>query len=73
MGTKTTWISPPPKQCDLCRAAIRTVFVDGRMHRATTWAIMCIDCHAVHGVGLGTGKGQEYARQADGRFVKTKG
>jgi len=34
------------------------------------WANMCCDCHARCGEGVGTGKGQLYEKQTDGRWLK---
>lgn len=74
------YISPPPSVCDLARIlpgahddiAKKGEFVDGRTQMGS-WANMCLTCHRKHGVGLGTGKGQRYTRQADGRWLKTGG
>lgn len=41
-------------QCDFCD---RLAAVDGLMKRGQ-WAYMCEDHYSIHGVGLGTGKGQ---------------
>jgi len=35
------------------------IFIDGRT-KVGMWAIMCTDCHAEYGVGLGIGRGQAY-------------
>lgn len=58
-----------PKECDLCCAAITTKFVDGKTVIGS-WASMCITCHDRRGVGLGTGLGQRYEKQPDGRWAK---
>ena len=67
------YMGDAPKECNICAAPIRKEFVDG----ATTlgcWADMCPQCHKVYGRGLGTGRGQQYTKQAvDGRFMKTGG
>lgn len=59
MTQAKTWAGRPPAQCDLCHGDIAKAFVDGRTAMGP-WANMCIQCHAVHGVGLGLGKGQCY-------------
>jgi hypothetical protein len=74
------WMSPAPVACDLVGEmpgphddiVKAGEFVDGRTQMGP-WANMCITCHRRHGVGLGTGKGQRYTRQADGRWLKTGG
>lgn len=47
-------------------------FVDGKTRRGP-WANMCLRCFRIHGGGLGTGQGQEYKLQEDGRWLKTAG
>lgn len=68
------WVSPAPKKCVICNAPITKKFYDG----ATTsgpWACMCPSCFYLGpGLGkLGTGLGQEFTKQADGRWKKTGG
>lgn len=71
------WIGHAPTECDLCRKRIRNAFVDGMTYQGAIrglpggrWAIMCLPCHGKHGVGLGTGVGQQYEQQA---VVEEKG
>jgi hypothetical protein len=66
-----TWLGEV-KLCDICTKPIAVGFVDGRT-RMGPWACMCLMCHRSHGVGLGTGKGQQYQRNADGKFEKIAG
>ena len=63
------WVGHIPDQCDLCHRSITKVFVDGRTNFGP-WAIMDPQCHRASGQGLGTGRGQRYVRQLDGRFKK---
>lgn len=80
MAENQYWVSPAPKQCDLVgvvsgghdNIAVLGEFVDGRTMMGS-WANMCATCHRRFGVGLGTGKGQRYERQFDGRWLKTEG
>jgi hypothetical protein len=58
--------------CDVCEGTVSTMFVDGRM-TAGPWANMCRVCFVNHGVGLGTGRGQKYVKQADGKWLKVEG
>ena len=66
------WIGAAPCTCDICKAELVGMFVDGKTQMGP-WACMCAECHARVGVGLGTGGGQRYERQADGSWLCTKG
>lgn len=66
----TTFINPP-KNCDVCGQKLTSVMYDARTHSGP-WGCLCPTCYRVHGVGLGTGKGQKYERQ-DGKYVKVAG
>lgn len=70
---KNVYYSGPPAKCDLCNDPLKDEFVDGVVAKYRNWACMCIGCFQAHGVGLGTGMGQRYKRQADGRFKKIAG
>lgn len=59
------------KDCQICGAEDLDIYIDGRTLRGP-WANMCILCHAAVGVGLGTGKGQKYARRGTD-FIKLEG
>ena len=62
-----------PASCDICKTPIETRFVDGRLRGIGQWAYMCPSCHKAHGAGLGLGIGQQYTKQPNGDFTKTKG
>jgi hypothetical protein len=66
------WTGDAPAQCDICNGGFASVFIDGRT-KTGQWANMCRQCFHLYGVGLGTGKGQSYAQQNDGRWLKTGG
>lgn len=60
---------PLPTHCDLCGDPFNTehqpknnppVFIDGATKFGGRWGDLCPRCHSVHGIGLGTGKGQKY-------------
>lgn len=61
----------PPKHCQLCGIALEEQFVDGRLARGQ-WAYMCKQCHTLHGVGLGLGKGQLFSKEGE-HFTKIEG
>jgi len=67
------WYGSDPVKCDYCQEKFNGKFIDGRMHNYSTWLRMCSACHEEVGVGLGTGKGQEYTLQPNGRWLKTAG
>ena len=66
------WMSPAPTECDIDQTPITNRFVDG-VTIMGPWANMCPACHAKLGRGLGLGKGQEYTKQEDGKWLKTNG
>lgn len=74
MTDKTTvYYVNPPERCDVCEDR----FTDGNMVDGKTthgpWGNMCTDCFMKIGVGIGTGKGQQYVREDDGRWRKVAG
>jgi hypothetical protein len=75
------WLGEPPIVCDLHRFVPGTCNGDGKIINqfvdgATifgSWACMCMPCHRTYGCKLGTGKGQQYRKQPDGRWQKVGG
>lgn len=65
------WSGPVGPSDDFAEP-ITTEFVDGKT-RFGPWAIMTPEMHQAHGLGLGPGLGQRYARQPDGRWLKVEG
>ena len=53
------WSGSEPVKCDLCGEPFVLYFIDGRTSNGP-WGLMCVECHAEHGVGLGLGRGQKY-------------
>ena len=67
------WIGDAPAVCDLRREhKITDTFIDGNTVYGS-WANMCPACHRQYGRGLGTGAGQSYTKQTDGRWLKVAG
>jgi hypothetical protein len=60
----------PPACCDICKAPIRDSFTDAFNPSYRTWANHCPICAEAFDTQLGTGKGQRYDLQSDGRFHK---
>lgn len=69
------WMGTDPQNCDICRKPFDKEFIDGATLRGP-WANMCPTCWN-HGLGLGgactEGRGQKYAKQEDGRWLKVEG
>lgn len=67
------WAGSVPA-CDTCDTPIVDKFYDAKTEMGP-WANMCPSCFTLGpGLGrLGTGLGQEYTKQPDGRFGKTGG
>lgn len=53
------WVGERPKNCDFCQKPLQKFFIDGKTSLGP-WGILCLSCHSIHGIGLGTGKGQKY-------------
>jgi hypothetical protein len=53
-------------------APIGDTFIDGKT-TIGPWGIMTPANHERLGVGLGTGRGQKYVKQTDGRWLKVEG
>lgn len=59
--------------CNLCEGALGSVMYDAREKWSGRWGNFCHSCFQAVGSGLGTGKGQKYAKQADGKWLKVEG
>jgi len=71
--TPVYWRSPVPDTCQLSDRKITTKFVDGRVPGRSSWACMHPDYYLSGGGTFGTGRGQLYQKQADGRWLKING
>lgn len=73
MATPVYWLSPVPGWDDFGRP-IHDRFYDAATNDGP-WAIMAPDSYYEHARydDLGTGKGQRYELQPDGKWLKTKG
>jgi len=70
---KQVFLDGNPPETDDFGIAILSRFVDGRTNLGGAWATMAPMSYMTHGVGLGLGRGQQYDKQADGRWLKTAG
>ena len=66
------WLGEAPTICDIGGETIQNDFIDGKA-KFGPWGFMCPTCHSRNGYGLGTGKGQHYQKQPDGRWLKVGG
>ena len=72
MSEKKRWLSEVPERCQVCNEPIDNVFIDG--WAGGPWALMCPSCHKMYGVGVGTGRAQEYTFNPEsGNWEKTNG
>jgi hypothetical protein len=67
------WMGDIPPVCEVSGRAIIDVFIDGAHPVHRVWACWHPASFVEAGGLLGTGQGQQYERQADGRFMRTKG
>jgi hypothetical protein len=71
--TKRYWVGPVPERDDF-GYPIKTWFVDGVTKYSGKWAMMNPMSYVQHGIGrLGTGYGQRYVKQDDGKWLKVEG
>ena len=68
---KVYWIGGDNDQCDVCQKEIDKTFFDAATRKG--WGILCPLCFSRDGFGLGTGRGQKYELQPDGKWLKTGG
>lgn len=73
IGTKPVyWLGTEIKTCQVCSGAMSTVMYDCRVP-GMGWANICHHCFTGYRCKLGTGLGQKYKKQTDGRWLKVKG
>lgn len=66
------WQSPAPDVCDVCQKPIEDVFSDMKTVLGP-WGCLCPRCVPLVGAGYGIGRGQQYTKQPDGKWLKTQG
>jgi len=59
--SSSKWLGPLGN-CELCERSLEdfTKFYNAKTYH-DLWAIMCPDCYALCGIGIGIGKGQEFS------------
>lgn len=68
----TYWQGTEPARCEISGQRITAVFYDAKLP-AAGWAIMGLEAFARLRCETGTGHGQRYEKQEDGRWLKTEG
>lgn len=66
------WLSDVPAECQVSQRKISDSFVDGNVP-GFGWACWHPDVFRDRGGSFGTGRGQLYERQTDGRWLKVEG
>ena len=61
MTEEKKWLGTWPADCNLCNTDLSKTgtFFDAKV-KGRGWALLCPICFAIYGVGIGTGRGQEY-------------
>lgn len=74
MAKQTYWSGTP--KCDFDNEhQLNGVMYDAKTIRGGQWACMCFGCWTAFAAytDLGTGKGQKYRQQDDGKWLKVEG
>jgi hypothetical protein len=69
---KVYWLSEVPAGCQLSGKPFNGVMYDANLP-GIGWGLWCYEAFEYHGGKLGTGFGQKYRRQDDGRWLKVAG
>lgn len=69
---KAVYYTGAPDKCDTCDKPFGNIMYDAAIP-GSSWGNMCKSCFKMYGCSTGTGLGQEYTKQADGRWLKTAG
>lgn len=73
---KKYWIGDVSDGCDVCGRPFFKMMFDCSLspgHPHGMWGCICRNCFLERGCRLGTGYGQEYQKQEDGRWLKIRG
>lgn len=72
METKVYWTGPLPEACQLGGGPFNGVMYDANLP-GIGWGNWCYETFRAAGGKLGTGFGQKYRLQDDGRWLKVEG
>ena len=71
--TAKKWIGSPPSTCDFCNRSLASKpFINGKIP-GNRWGYFCLGCARVNKVQLGLGRGQLYAPDGEGGYIKQEG
>lgn len=65
------WFGSEPTGCDRCKNKFKELFYDA--NSPLGWGMFCHPCFKALGGQTGRRLGQQYVKQEDGRWLKTKG
>lgn len=70
---KVYWLGQLDPNCQVCGRPLDGTMYDVALGPGAPWGNICKRCFVEYGCSLGTGFGQEYKLQKDGRWLKVKG
>ena len=73
MSDKIYWAGSNPTHCQINGTPLGDVMYDAMVPSFGQWGNIGEDAFKTHGCSLGTGRGQKYERQPDGRWLKVEG
>ena len=65
------WVGEAPVRCDACSGPIIDEFSDAS--NGGIWGCFCPRCVVKYRLSFGLGRGQQYTKQSDDKWLKTKG
>lgn len=71
MNTQPRYWCGDVTPCNICNQPAQSVMYDAATRRG--WGWLCPRCFRGEGCRLGTGVGQQYTKQDDGKYLKTGG
>lgn len=71
MTTRPVYWCGDVTPCNICNQTAGTIMYDAATRRG--WGWLCQLCFHGEGCRLGTGAGQQYTKQDDGKYLKTGG
>jgi hypothetical protein len=74
VSKKVYWLGTLHDECQMCHRPFGEAMYDCAIPPLSfAWGNICRVCFTGYGCRLGTGFGQEYKIQKDGRWLKTRG
>ncbi len=73
-GNTPVYYHGAPDACDMCKQGFGNTMYDCSIPTAGgSWGNVCVSCFRRNYCSIGTGRGQQYAKQLDGRWLKIGG